>query len=176
MDIRNLNTITLAAGGHADRSNGLCVMEVAAWMAGEPHSDHPQCVGEVIGAFMRSWNDAISTTAKRDALLKPLLPLILNTASTPAVELKRSYLAFDWLARVQAPAWLDLTESLKSHAATLRALTPLTDSASVAAASAPLDAARAAAGDAARAALAPTVTHLEASATDLVHRMIAVTE
>jgi hypothetical protein len=182
--------IILKAGGHNAREQAVCAMEAVAWLAGEPHSDDPQCACPVIGAFMRSWNDAIRTDEKRNALLKPLLPLLVGSRSTPEVELKRSYLAFDWLARVQAPAWLDLSPSLKTHADTLRALAPLTDKASVKAADGPLAAARdaawaaawdaagaaarAAARDAAWDAVAPTVAQLEVSAVDLIHRMLAV--
>ena len=192
--------IILKQGGHSSREQAVCAMEAVAWLAGEPHSDRPACACPVIGTFMRSWNDAIPTDAKRNALLKPLLPLLVGSKSTAAVELKRSYLAFDWLARVQVPAWLDLSPSLKVHADALRTLAPLTNKASVKAADGPLaaawDAARAAAWDAARAAardaawdaawaaarvaawdaLLPTVTRLEVSAIDLVHRMLAVTE
>ncbi len=144
--------IILKAGGHAEREQAVCAMEAVAWLAGEPHSDQPTCACPVIGAFMRAWNDAIRTDEKRNALLKPLLPLLVGSRSTKAVELQRSYLAFDWLARVQAPAWLDLSPSLKTHADALRALAPLTDKASVQAADGPLAAARAAARDAAGAA------------------------
>ena len=175
-----LDGIVLAAGGHTDRAQAVCAMEAVAWLAGEPHSDQPQCACPVIGAFMRSWNDAIPDDATRTRLLKPLLPALVGSKSTVAVELKRSYLAFDWLARVQAPAWLDLTPALKPHAELLRALAPLTDKTSVAAADGPLAAAgaaaRAAARDAARDALRPTVDQLQVSAVDLVRRMVAITE
>jgi hypothetical protein len=139
-----------------------------------------------------AWNDAIPDDARRTALLKPFLLKMLDTTSTRAVELKRSYLAFDWLVRVQTPAWLDLSPDLKAHAVALRELAAITDQATIDAASpkvvaaraaagdaasdAAWDAARAAAGDAARAALAPTVAQLQISAADLLTRMIAVTE
>ncbi len=197
-------------------------MELVAWLANEPWSDAPTCACPVMSAFVRSWNDALRTDADRDRLLKPMIPFLLDSKQSAAVELARSYLAFDWLARVQAPAWMDLTDTLRSHAVTLRALAPLTDRASVQAAGASLaaardaagaaaraaawdsaraaawdaawdsagaaaraaawdaaraaawDAARAAAWDSAGAALQPTVTLLEASAVDLMHRMLAI--
>jgi len=105
-----LEGITLRASSHRDRSAGVCAMEAVAWLAGEPHSDAPQCACPVIGAFLRSWNDALPDDATRTLLLRPLLPLVLNTRSTKAVEVKRSYLALDWLARVHAPAWLSLRD------------------------------------------------------------------
>jgi len=32
----------LAHGSHADWSRGACLMEAVAYVAGEPHSDHPE--------------------------------------------------------------------------------------------------------------------------------------
>jgi len=188
LSLDDLNARVLAVGEHNDRSDGLCVMEAAAWVAGEPHSDHPQCVCPVIGAFLRNWNDAMTDDETRTQLLRPLVPVVLNTRSTKKIELQRSYLALDWLARVQAPAWLSLRDDLKAHAVALRGVAPLTDAKSCRAAQAALDAARAAAraaaGDAAGAAaraaagaaagdaLAPTVDELQRSAIELYAEMI----
>lgn len=191
--------IDLKSGSHSSRERGVCAMEAAAWLAGEPHSDKPQCACPIIGAFVIAWNDALPTDADRNRLLKPLIPRLVGSRSTKAVEKRRSYLALDWLIRVQTPAWLDLRDDLKSHAAALRALDAIQDmrtakaaSASVyaardsasaawaaawdAAGAAARDAAWAAAGDAARDALKPTVEQLQASALDLIERMLAVTE
>ena len=146
-----LDGITLKAGTHAERSyDALCSMEAVAWLAGEPHSDHPQCTCPIIGAFLRSWNDSIRYDDTRTRLLKPLLSVVIGTRSTKAVELTRSYLALDWLARECAPAFLSLRDDLKAHAVALRGLSPLIDSASYEAAQAILAAARDAAGAAAR--------------------------
>ena len=173
-----LDGIVLKAGGHEKRESAVCAMEAVAWLAGEPHSDHPACACPVIGAFMRNWNDAIPDDETRTRLLKPLLPLLIGTRSTQAVERQRSYLALDWLARVQAPAWLSLHDDLKAHAVALRGLKPLTDTERCQAAQSALDAAgdaaRAAARAAAGAALQPTVELLQASASDLVRAMAAV--
>ena len=183
-----LEGIVLKGGGHADRSAGVCAMEAVAWIAGEPHADHPQCACPVIGAFMRSWNDRLPDDETRTRLLRPLLPLLVGSRSTTAVERQRSYLALDWLAREYAPAWLSLRDDLTVHAVALRGLAPLTDAKSCAAAQPTLAAARAAAGAAAwaaagaaagaaaRDALAPTVRVLQASAVDLVTRMVAIQE
>ncbi len=150
--LTELETLTLKEGAHSDSASGFCAMEAAAYVAGEDWTDHPQCVCPVIGAFMRSWNDGLPSDADRDRLLKPLIPQILDTRSTREVEVQRSYLALDWLARVQAPAFLSLRDDLKAHAVALQHLAPLTDPASCAAAQPTLDAAWAAAGTAARAA------------------------
>ena len=126
IDLSKLDTITLARGPHDSPASGLCALEAAAYIAGEPHSDHPQCVAETIGAFLRNWNDSISDAEARDRLLKPLLPLAIGTVTTAADEETRAWLATDWLVRVCAPAWLGLTPTLQPHAAALRALPALT--------------------------------------------------
>jgi hypothetical protein len=226
--------IDLKKGSHADRENGVCAMEAAAWLAGEPHSDSPQCACPVIAAFVIAWNDALPSDAERNRLLKPLIPRLVGSRSTAKVQETRSYLALDWLVRVQTPAWLDLVETLKPHAAALRALAAIQDrksakaaghtvtaarsaasaaraaagdaawaaaraaagdaawaaagdaawaaawaaamaAAMAAAGAAAGDAARAAAGAAAGAALKPTVEQLQASALDLIEKMLAVT-
>lgn len=69
----------LKTGGHKGPADGACVMEAVAFVAGEPWSDHPECVSPVIGVFLRNWNDSLPTDADRDRLLKPLIPLIINT-------------------------------------------------------------------------------------------------
>lgn len=175
-----LDRLLLKSGSHSDRSNGLCAMEVVAWMAGEPHSDQPVCACPVIGAFMRAWNDAIPDDTRRTELLKPFLPRLVGTKSSAAVEQTRADLALDWLVRVQTPVWLDLAK-LHEDAAALRALTPLLDRSAILASQAALNLAReraAAAGAAARAAardvLAPTVTELQRSAIALYRRMATI--
>ena len=157
-----LGTITLLSGAHK-RGTGMCAMEAAAYLAGEPHSDHPECVSPVIASFMRSWNDGMRSDAERE-LLKPWVVKVLHTRTTAADEWTRGWLAFDWLVRVQTPAWLDLTPTLAPHATALRALPCLTSTevylasrqvlaaAWTAARTAARAAARAAAWDAARAA------------------------
>jgi len=138
----------LLAGAHSPNGK-MCVMEAAAWMAGEPWSDRPKCVCPTIGAFMRSWNDSLPDDETRGRLLKPLLPLIIDTAHGPEMSTVRSFMALDWLARTCAPAFLDLTPSLVQHAVTLRALAPIVDLKSARIAEPSLKAAWAAARDAA---------------------------
>ncbi len=69
----------LKSGAHtANDGAAMCAMEAAAWVAGEPWSDHPECVCPVIGAFMRSWNDSLPDD-RRTALLLPLIPATIGT-------------------------------------------------------------------------------------------------
>jgi len=145
----DLNTITFAHGAHTPTSGEMCVMEAAAYIAGEPWSDHPQCVSPVIATFCRYWNDSLREPP-RSELLRPLLPLVIGTRTTDADEVTRAWLATDWLVRVQAPAWMDLTPSLRVRAAELRGLAPLTCNKIAVASMSVLSAAESAAYSAAR--------------------------
>jgi hypothetical protein len=159
MTLPAIPDVPLQHGAHDSRDEGVCVMEMVAWMAGEPHSDHPECTSPVVAAFLRSWNDGLPDDAMRDRLLRPLLPVVLDTRTTAADETTRAWMATDWLVRVHAPAWMDLVPSLRERAAELRALPALTSAEIAVAVQATMEharvdanAARAAAGDAAWAA------------------------
>lgn len=175
----------LGRGAHpegAGPAHGVCAMEAAAYIAGEPWSDHPQCVCPVIGAFMRAWNDALPDDERRTALLLPLIPQTIGTRGSDALANRRATMAADWLVRVHTPAWLR-PAGLTAHADTLAGLPEITDFAATPALMPALKAARkdaAAAWDAAGAAawdaLKPTVEQLQASAAELVARMCAVKE
>jgi hypothetical protein len=120
LPLLGLDGITLKSGNHRAREKGVCVMEAVAWIAGEPHSDHPQCACPVITSFMIRWNDRLPSDAERDRLLKPLIPLVVGTRSTSAVEKQRAELIFDFVARHAAPAALSLA-GLDAAAEMLRA-------------------------------------------------------
>jgi hypothetical protein len=139
-----LGTLTLRSGNHASREEGVCVMEAVAYVAGEPHSDHPKCASKVITAFLVSWNDAIPTDADRDRLLKPLIASVIGTADGAEMERRLAFMAIDWFVRVHTPEWLDLA-GLQGHAAAVRATKEIVDEASLDAASAALSAAESAA-------------------------------
>ena len=177
---------TLLSGDHAPNTDGaMCAMEAAAWIAGEEWSDHPQCVCPVIGAFMRSWNDALPD-ADRTRLLLPLIPKTIGTRGSEALEARRATMAADWYVRTFTPAWLRLA-GLTAHADTLAGMpeilsfekTPSIRTALEAArkdAEAARSAAESAAGSAAESALKTTCEELQASALQLVERMCAITE
>lgn len=190
-----LDQITaLQKGSHGSPDAGMCVLEAAAYVGGQPFSDHPPCVSPVIGAFLRNWNDNLPCDADRTRLLKPLIPVILDTAANSAIEERRSYMALDWMIRTYLPTWLRVAK-LDDAAARVEALAPIIDYATAGAA-APLvreakdkvaaaraaaraaawAAAVAAAVAAARDALKPTIEVLQQSAVDLVKRMAALSE
>jgi hypothetical protein len=174
----------LKSGWHEPNGEA-CVMEAVAFVAGEPWSDHPECVCPVLGAFMRAWNDGLPDDAARDELLRPLIPRLIGTRGSPAVERLRATMAADWLIRTHAVAWLRLAK-LDAAADGLAMLPEITDFAACPSlmpalnaarsdADAARAAARAAAWDAAWDALAPTRLELQKSALALVERMIEAT-
>jgi hypothetical protein len=120
-----LDGIRLKTGKHKNRVNGMCAMEAAAWLAGEKHSDHPACVDPVIAAFVRTWQDRLDDD-QRELLVKPLIPLLVGTRSTPAVQHARAIACADWAIRHVLPTWLRLAPSLVEHADALAALPELT--------------------------------------------------
>jgi hypothetical protein len=145
-----LGGIHLGKGKHHSFAEGVCAMELAAWLAGEPHSDRPLCVDPVIAAFLRTWQDQLDDDA-RDVLVKPLVPFTIGTANGPELQDKRAFLAADWAVRVFTPAWLRLA-GLEENAAELEGLKALASVALCNEARPAIDRARAAARDAARAA------------------------
>ena len=125
----DIDTITLSRGSHGSREAGMCAMELVAYVANEPHSDHPQCACPVITQFCISLNDRWDDET-RNRLLKPVLPLVVGTRSTSAIENQRAIMIYDWLTRTYTPAFLELCEATKADAATVRALPEIVDEAS----------------------------------------------
>ena len=96
----DLEAVTLTVGAHKPDSQ-FCIMELTAYLANEPWSDHPDCASPVIAAFLRSWNDALDDATRQR--LKPYAALVIGTNTGLADEDKRAWLMIDWLVRVQAP-------------------------------------------------------------------------
>jgi hypothetical protein len=49
--------VRLEPGSHRSPDDGVCIVELASMIGGEPFSDRPDCVCPVIGSFLRGWND-----------------------------------------------------------------------------------------------------------------------
>jgi hypothetical protein len=126
IDQKRLAKITaLAHGSHNANSKKMCAMEAVAFVAGEPWSDHPQCASPVIGAFMRAWNDGLPDD-ERTALLLPLIPKLVGTRGSAALESRRATMVADWFVREYTPAWLRLA-ALTAHADALANFPEITD-------------------------------------------------
>jgi hypothetical protein len=159
----NIEEIELKKGAHDSPEQGMCIMEAVAYIAGEPFSDHPKCVCPVIAAFLRSYNDLVSPDVRQT--LKPFIPRLISTKSTPAVEERRALIAADWLVRTHTPAWLRIA-GLNTQADALSSLPEITALSQVPSIRGPIEAARRDAAAAAAAARAAAGAAARAAAGD----------
>ncbi|WP_248963582.1 hypothetical protein [Sphaerisporangium perillae] len=130
----DLATLELGVGKHDAPGQVMCLTEAVAYLTGETHSDHPECVSPVLGSYGRKINDLLPYELRQQ--LKPLIPRLVGTAGD-GKDGARSYLALDWLVRTYLVTWLDLylassTEHATRHlstedAARLRGLEPIVD-------------------------------------------------
>ena len=76
-----LDDLDLLDGSHSPEQFGraMCVMEAAAWVAGEPHTDHPRCVSPVLTGYMIRLNDRWDHEKRQT--LKPYIPRLIGTAN-----------------------------------------------------------------------------------------------
>ena len=130
--------LRLENGSHQSPDEGVCLMEAVAWLAREPHSDKPNCVCPVLGAFGRGLNDCLDV--ERRGRLKPLIPALVGTASDGHAD-ARGFMAMDWIVRTYTPAWLRLAR-LDTEADGLQSLPEIADAATLRGAQEMLDAAR----------------------------------
>ena len=93
-------------------------MEYASYLAGERHSDRPACVSPVLLNFMIAFNDGLDDETRQK--LRPYIVRTLGTAGD-GQDVKRSYMALDWLIRTHTPAFLDAA-GLHEEANKLRGL------------------------------------------------------
>jgi hypothetical protein len=121
--IIDLDAIELAEGAHPSWEDGACLLEAVSYVAGEPWTDHPECVCPVLAAFGRAWNDALPDD-KRTELLRPFIPKLIGTRSTVDVQDARAFMATDWAVRTYTPVWLRAV-GLEEEATELEALPEL---------------------------------------------------
>jgi hypothetical protein len=103
--IRELAEIVrLQQGRHRRPDDGVCAMELVAWMSGERHTDHPQSVSPVIAAFTRSFNDALPSDHRQR--LGVLTARMIGTRGTREQELWRCEVLWNWMITLAVPEWL----------------------------------------------------------------------
>ena len=108
----------LLAGGHTDPADGMCFNELVAFIAGEKHSEWPECASPVIRRLGMRLNDRLDD--ERRQLLLPFAYRSLGTA-TDGREEERRQLCNDWVLHTALPRWLDLADC-KEAADRLRSL------------------------------------------------------
>lgn len=146
----DLETLFLEDGTHDTPEEGMSLMEAVAYVAGEPHSDRPECASTVLAAFLRQWSNSLRDVDRQG--LKPLIPRLIDSAAAGHVEARRAWMAADWLIRTHSTAWLDLA-GLGVHATVLRHLPELVDRATLERARFDVEAAQGAAFDTANKAI-----------------------
>lgn len=122
---------SLARGGHAgpEIEDGACLLELSAWLAGEPWSDRPKCVCPTLAMLGRTLNDNLTDEERNEYLLRFAIPLV-GTRSTAEVEQQRGYIAADWALRCAVP-WLLRELGKPAGADKLEALPKLIDTETV---------------------------------------------
>lgn len=106
-------SIVIEAHSHPHRGMRLTVLELAAWLTGEPHSDAPTSVSPVLRHYVRELTVGLDDD-RRQRLASFASALAATGNSDDAAERSRCWLLADHLLRVHAPAWLraaGLTES-----------------------------------------------------------------
>lgn len=93
-------TVRLSRGKHQSPDAGACVMELASMLAGEPFSDRPQTACPVIGAFLRSYNDAVDDD-RRQGLYR-CASAVIGTRATPEIERVRMERCVTALSELEA--------------------------------------------------------------------------
>lgn len=107
----------LSVGAHAEPTESVvpdrgdwqwCMMEVAAWMAGEAWSDDPANVSPVIAQLCKLLNDRLPDDSRQD--LKDWLVVapngVIDTVDA-GKETTRRNMCTDWLVRTFLPLWFD---------------------------------------------------------------------
>ena len=100
--------VRLRKGSHKSPGDGVCAMELVAWMAGEKHSDHPDCVSPVIAAFVPSFNDALDSAHRQR--LGAIAARLIDSRGTSEQELARRRLVWDWMIANAVPTWLAVAQ------------------------------------------------------------------
>jgi len=90
--------VRLGRGKHSSPEHGACVMELASMLAGERFSDRPRTVCPVIGAFLRTYNDAVDDDL-RQGLYRYAAESVGSLADID-VERRRAERCAQWAAEV----------------------------------------------------------------------------
>lgn len=84
IDFEKLATeVRLTEMSHASPEDGMCVMEMVAWFAGERHSDSPECSCPILTYWAIELNDCAPTDEDRQRLIR-LVPMLAGTVDGTA--------------------------------------------------------------------------------------------
>jgi hypothetical protein len=97
-----VKTVWLEKGSHRNREEGVCAMELAAWLAGEGHTYSPECVSAPLRNLMIWINDSLAPEARQR--LKPYVSRTLGTAGDGQDEERRVRIG-QWLESAGMYGW-----------------------------------------------------------------------
>lgn len=121
----DLASIVIDPTRHPRRGTHLTVLELAAWLSGEAHTDDPQTVSPVLRTFVRNLALGLGDDLRQE--LKPVAGALVGTGpSNDGDERRRAWLLADWLVRGHAPPWLERA-GLSESADRLDGLGSITD-------------------------------------------------
>ena len=104
MNIEDFGPFTLSPLSHASPADGMCVMEMVSFLAGEKWSEYPACASPIVSQYCQVVNDNI-TQAGRDKLQR-YVPRLIGTESPEHEKDRAEYLA--WAAiKILAPIAID---------------------------------------------------------------------
>jgi hypothetical protein len=92
----NYQTVRLARGRHYRPDDGVCVMELASMLAGQPLTDRPRTVSRTLADLLRGYNDGLDHERRQQ--LKRYAATSLGTARGRNVERERRRVVRAWLA------------------------------------------------------------------------------
>ncbi len=101
-----LDAVVLDGHPHPRRGTHLSILELASWLAREPHGDEPAAVSPVVATFLRWWASGLDDVSRQR--LKEWAPALVGTSGDRRADRARSWVAVEWLVKVQAPTWLEL--------------------------------------------------------------------
>lgn len=84
-----MKNIFLSSGPHNRVADGTCLMEAVACIAGELHSDKPNCVDETLIEIGITLNDNITDDKERNELLIPFLWRLPGTYNIHFQEIRK---------------------------------------------------------------------------------------
>lgn len=94
-------TVRLSTGSHSHAASGMCAVELASVLAGEPFSAFPESVCPVIAMFVRYYNDLLDDRRRQELL--PYAAHIVGSRGTPRDEARRARLCRRWVTTVARP-------------------------------------------------------------------------
>jgi hypothetical protein len=76
--------------------------------------------------FLQHWDTNLPND-RRERYVKPLLPQLVNTRGSQALEHRRAWMVMDWAIRTMIPAWLRPLAELEHMAVGLQSYPPITE-------------------------------------------------